>query len=114
MDKTFEDLDEEKLLKLKNKYIEYNCLYTVCLAYLAAFDKNIKEKTVDGARKANIIRDNLVKIIKLYTPGYSLFFTLNDNGDIGEIRCVINKLAHHYKIHGAPTGLERSQSFFVA
>jgi hypothetical protein len=95
MTETFEDTNETVLKNVPKSGIEYPVMKEVCEAYLTAFDKNVKEHTPSSAKKANIIRETLVKIIKFSTPGFQ-YMTLKDTGDIEDLRKIVANLGTYY------------------
>ena len=99
MDKTFEDLEKTKLSNIKVLHIEYDCLKTVCDAYISAFNTCISKKTVVDSKKANIIREQLVQIIRKYTPTFKYVF-YEDTGNIEDIISIVNKLPLLYVSNG--------------
>ena len=62
----------------------------VCETYINKFDECVSHRTVPMAKRANAIREQLVKIINTHLPAHML---LRDTGDIGELRRIIATIA---------------------
>jgi hypothetical protein len=65
----------------------------VCTSWMNAFDGFVTTRQVDDARKANIIRNKLVTLVRTYAPISYEVVTLEDNGDIDHLRNLIKKMA---------------------
>lgn len=56
----------------------------VCKQFCVAFDTCIAQKTVEGARKANLIRERLVEILS-----NTIHPDIHDDGDINKLRRIV-------------------------
>lgn len=92
---TFVDTRMEKLKNIKSKDITCQSMQSICAAYLSAFDAQLALKTVEGAKRANIIREKLVRIISIYGPGFK-YALMKDDGNIDNLRQTINELPAEY------------------
>jgi len=88
---TFEDTRTSVLDEIKLKHLNKDLVISVLKMYLEKYDECLASKTVDGARKANIIRVMIVTIIRKYSPGFE-YMMLRDDGDILKIREIIKHL----------------------
>lgn len=60
----------------------------MCLKYLAAFDEHAAKKTPEAARVANVLREQLVDIVSMYSPNFA-HFLIKDDGNILRLRYAI-------------------------
>ena len=72
--------------------IDPAALHAVCQSYMTAFDALVADKTTRSARGANVIRAELVNILYTYGPLRHEIITLRDDGDITNLRTVIDKI----------------------
>lgn len=66
------------------KPASHSCVIDVCKQYLIEFDCCVSKKTIQDAKKANIIREVVVNILQ--NNGYS---ALVDDGDIDKLRNIV-------------------------
>lgn len=90
---TFADNRREKLKNIDKKKIQKETFVDICNMYVNAFHDELKQKTTPGAKHANIIRDELLNIIRKYAPGYRYAF-LKDSTTIEEMREMITKIQY--------------------
>lgn len=64
-------------------------VHNICVAYLAAIDEGLALKTVQGAKRANILRKMLVDVIR-DTHLKIEYICLIDNGDLEKVRRIVN------------------------
>lgn len=95
-DETFADQRNEVLKNTKPRHISCDAMMTVCNEYLTAFDTYVNEKNAKSAKKANIIREKLFDILRVYTPNFR-YISLHDDGDIDLIRQIVKDLPNVYK-----------------
>ncbi len=84
---TFKDKRISELQTVVDNIVNKKIVYNVMKKYLNTFDECIALNTVDGAKKANVIRHEL---FKMYSACMLEF--IKDNGDIDIIRNRINEL----------------------
>jgi hypothetical protein len=87
-DDTFEDERENTLDTYKSRIITNDTIVEVGKTFLQEFDAQIQTQTVQGAKKANIIRYELVCIIRRFGP--FKYFALQDDGNIETLKKIIN------------------------
>lgn len=92
---SFKDTRDVQLTAITSEDISIFVMQHVCTEYLRAFDHQVALRTVDSARKANIIRSELFAIIRKYTPGFK-YITLRDDGDINKVRNIVHNLKDVY------------------
>lgn len=95
----YEDIRMKDLSNIKMTDLTKSVIMRVILKYLQAFDACIAEKTETGARRANIIRGELVNIISHYGPG-AKYVMLRDDGDMSKLREIIVRLPYEYISYG--------------
>lgn len=95
-DDTFADKRKDLLKNIKPRHISCTAMMEVCNEYLAAFDTYVSEKNAKSAKKANIIREQLFDILRVYTPNFR-YISLHDNGNIDLIRQIVTDLPNVYK-----------------
>ncbi len=95
---TFEDKRESVLNGIKLKHLTKDLVMKVLRIYLEKYDTCLAMNTIDGARKANIIRVMMVYIIRKYSPGFE-YMMLKDDGDILKIRDIIKTLPSKFDMY---------------
>lgn len=90
---TFADNRKEKLKNIDKKKIQKDTFVDICNMYVNAFHDELNQKTTLGAKHANIIRDELLNMIRKYAPGYRYAF-LKDSTNIEEMREIITKIQY--------------------
>ena len=91
-DEAFEDKREKEVAECGTR-IDPVIYTSVCSAYMAAFDSCI---SMGKAREANIIRGNLVPLMKRYAPDLQCIM-LRDDGDIEKLRNIIKAYENKYR-----------------
>lgn len=96
---TFEDTRVKDLNEIKLKNLNKTVIMNVLRTYLQKFDECIATKTVEGSRKANILRAIMVDIIRKYSPGFE-YMMLRDDGDTLKLREIIRDLPAKFDRYG--------------
>lgn len=91
-DDTFADERENALCKYKFKEVSYAIVGDVGEAYIQEFDRQIQTQTVQGAKKANMIRAELASIIRRFGPAKYCVF--QDDGNIETLKMIIHTEFH--------------------
>jgi hypothetical protein len=86
-EKTFEDQRQNDLNNISTYKVDKTIVYNVMMEYFEAFKECLALKTVDGAKKANIIRGEMFKIYSKYTKK-----KWKDNGKIETIIVLIERI----------------------
>lgn len=89
-DETYEDTRQTKIKSIYSSDISVQILNFVCNAYIAAFDTQVATKTLEGSRKANVIRAKVFDILRVYGPFNCL--GLKDDGNIDRVRKIVAEL----------------------
>lgn len=93
-DETYEDTRQTKIKSVVSTDISVQVLRFVCDSYIAAFETQVATRTVEGSRKANIIRAKVFDILRVYGP--ISCFGLKDDGNIDRLKHIVAELPNMY------------------